>query len=115
MVASDDDDLCPLCAGPLGVGEPIDVCRGCAHGLAATGGIHVSRTAEFGAFTPGHGPAPGWAEASLQAGPIACAWCGKPQGQVKKLLSGGSVNICNECVALCADIMQAELGDGWRG
>jgi hypothetical protein len=44
-----------------------------------------------------------------------CTWCGKDGGAVRKLLGNGTVSICNECVALCADVMDAELGDGWRG
>jgi ATP-dependent Clp protease ATP-binding subunit ClpX len=48
------------------------------------------------------------------AAPDACSWCGKPGTAVKKLLGNGTVAICDECVALCADVMDAELGDGWR-
>ena len=29
-------------------------------------------------------------------------------------VSGGGANICDECVALCAEILEAELGPGWR-
>jgi hypothetical protein len=41
----------------------------------------------------------------------ACCWCNKIAGNVKKLLSQGSYHICNECVALCADVLRMELGD----
>jgi len=44
----------------------------------------------------------------------ACSWCGKSESAAKKLLSNRGAHICNECVALCADIMSAELGDDWR-
>ena len=42
---------------------------------------------------------------------IACTWCGRSAEKVRKLLSHGKVNICNECVALCAEIMAVESGD----
>jgi len=34
--------------------------------------------------------------------------------QVKKLLGRGGVALCDECVSLASDIMEAELGSGWR-
>ena len=38
--------------------------------------------------------------------PIRCSFCGKEQGQVRKLVKGPSgVFICDECVAACADIL----------
>lgn len=40
-----------------------------------------------------------------------CCWCSKTAADVKKLLSQGSYHICNECVALCADVLRMELGD----
>ncbi|MDO4745146.1 MAG: ATP-dependent protease ATP-binding subunit ClpX [Bacillota bacterium] len=39
---------------------------------------------------------------------LRCSFCGKPQGQVKRLISGSGVYICNECIALCSDILEAE-------
>lgn len=39
---------------------------------------------------------------------LRCSFCGKPQSQVKKLVSGSGVYICNECVALCQEIIEAE-------
>lgn len=39
---------------------------------------------------------------------LLCSFCGKPQEEVKKLVSGPSVNICEECVALCNDIVEEE-------
>lgn len=35
-----------------------------------------------------------------------CSFCGKPYGQVKRLFSGHESYICNECVVLCADLLQ---------
>ena len=43
-----------------------------------------------------------------------CAWCGKLEHEVKKLLGRGGIALCNECVSLCSDILDAELGDRWR-
>ncbi len=37
-----------------------------------------------------------------------CSFCGKTQKEVKKLIAGPSVYICNECVALCQEIIEDE-------
>ena len=43
---------------------------------------------------------------------ICCSFCGKSQNQVRKLLSGpGNVYICDECVDLCADILDEEFAE----
>ena len=39
---------------------------------------------------------------------IRCSFCGKPQSQVERLISGAGVYICNECVNLCSEILQSE-------
>jgi len=39
--------------------------------------------------------------------PQRCSFCGKPHGQVKRLFSGHESYICNECVALCSDLLHA--------
>ena len=39
---------------------------------------------------------------------IRCSFCGKPQSQVERLISGSGVYICNECIALCSDILASE-------
>lgn len=41
---------------------------------------------------------------------IRCSFCGKPQSQVKRLISGSGVYICNECISLCQEILDAEEG-----
>lgn len=45
---------------------------------------------------------------------LCCSFCGKSQKEVKKLIAGPSVYICDECIALCNDIITEELekGDG---
>jgi len=37
-----------------------------------------------------------------------CSFCGKPQKEVRKLIAGPSVHICDECVALCNDIISED-------
>ena len=44
-----------------------------------------------------------------------CSFCLKPNTQVAKLVAGHGVYICNECVALCGEIIQAELAAGPAG
>ena len=39
---------------------------------------------------------------------LTCSFCSKNQGEVKKLIAGPSVYICDECVDLCKDILQDE-------
>ena len=39
---------------------------------------------------------------------LRCSFCGKSQRQVKKLIAGPSAYICDECIALCADIVAEE-------
>ncbi len=40
---------------------------------------------------------------------LYCAFCGKSQHEVKKLIAGPSVFICDECIDLCTDIIQEEI------
>jgi ClpX C4-type zinc finger len=42
----------------------------------------------------------------LPSGPVLrCSFCNKTQRDVKKLISGPSVYICDECVAICVDVL----------
>ena len=41
---------------------------------------------------------------------VRCAFCGKTQDQVKRLIAGPGVYICDECVMLCNEIISEELG-----
>ena len=43
---------------------------------------------------------------------LRCSFCGKTQNQVKRLISGPNVCICNECVDLCQEIMDNEKVEG---
>ncbi len=44
---------------------------------------------------------------------LYCSFCGKSQHEVKKLIAGPSVFVCDECVELCNDIIREEVqGDG---
>lgn len=43
---------------------------------------------------------------------VRCSFCGKPQGHVRKLISGPSgVYICDECIEICSDIIMEEFDD----
>ena len=42
---------------------------------------------------------------------IRCSFCGKAQENVKKIVAGPGVYICDECVELCTSIIEAELYD----
>ena len=41
---------------------------------------------------------------------LSCSFCGKTQDQVRKLVAGQGVYICDECVELCAEIVEEEVG-----
>lgn len=43
---------------------------------------------------------------------LKCSFCGKDQDQVKKLVAGSGVYICNECIELCSEIVEEELAQG---
>ena len=42
---------------------------------------------------------------------LYCSFCGKSQHEVRKLIAGPSVYVCDECVDLCNDIIREELKD----
>ena len=42
---------------------------------------------------------------------LYCSFCGKSQHEVRKLIAGPSVFVCDECVELCNDIIRDEVGD----
>ena len=42
---------------------------------------------------------------------LKCSFCGKSQKQVRKLIAGPGVYICDECIELCNEIIEEELGD----
>ena len=101
---------CPLCRADVEPGAT--ECVACGATLVSAGGrVAVHVTAEFAVpqlptdVSEAAVPGPG-------AG--ACAWCGRSAGDVRKLLGSGPVAICEGCVALCVDILDAELGPGWR-
>ena len=43
---------------------------------------------------------------------LKCSFCGKSQKQVKKLIAGPGVYICDECIDLCNEIIEDELSEG---
>jgi ATP-dependent Clp protease ATP-binding subunit ClpX len=108
---------CLVCGGPLANARQVTMCAGCHGRLLVASTAMVATTGEFTAVSDEaaasvlEGAVAGGA---VQPAPTACTWCGKLADRVKKLLRGNDACICNECVALCADIMQAELGEDWR-
>lgn len=46
---------------------------------------------------------------------LYCSFCGKSQNEVRKLIAGPSVYVCDECVELCNDIIRDELLEDERG
>ena len=45
-----------------------------------------------------------------EKGQLKCSFCGKSQDQVRKLVAGPGVYICDECIKLCTEIVEEELG-----
>lgn len=47
---------------------------------------------------------------------LRCSFCGKPQSQVSRLVAGPDVYICDECIAICQDILnEGDRADGQTG
>jgi ATP-dependent Clp protease ATP-binding subunit ClpX len=46
---------------------------------------------------------------------LSCSFCGKSQKEVKKLIAGPTVYICDECIELCNDIIAEEYGQDESG
>jgi len=110
---------CPICRRQSEPANQIFVCAPCHGDLIARGQVALTSTAEFAAMTPARAAEilgrvePSDAEPTGTAG-ASCSWCGKAKKDARKILSNGNAHICEECVALCSDILTAELGDDWR-
>ena len=48
---------------------------------------------------------------SEEKGQLKCSFCGKTQDQVRKLVAGPGVYICDECIELCNEIIDEEIGE----
>jgi hypothetical protein len=46
---------------------------------------------------------------------LRCSFCGKRQGEVTKIISGGPASICNECVGICNEILKGEASGSSDG
>lgn len=106
---------CPICTQVLEGGELVMVCNHCHKALG--GGLSVNATGEF--RIPSSDEIDAHADPSPSTGERVhsvnvCSWCGKLEAQVKKLLGRGGVALCDECVSLCCDILDAELGNTWH-
>ena len=48
----------------------------------------------------------------IRDGKVRCSFCHKSEDQVRKLIAGPEgVFICDECIGICSEIMEEELGD----
>jgi hypothetical protein len=106
---------CPICSQALEGGELVMVCNGCHKALG--GGLAVGATGEFRVPSPAELLAHASDDTHIGErvhSVNVCSWCGKLEAQVKKLLGRGGVALCDECVSLCCDILDAELGETWR-
>ncbi|HET9620078.1 MAG TPA: ClpX C4-type zinc finger protein [Kofleriaceae bacterium] len=105
---------CPICRLALEGGELIMICTSCHKQLG--GGLAVNTTGEFRVPTDliEATEMPERAHAHPVHATHVCSWCGKLEHEVRKLLGRGGLALCDECVALCCDILEAELGGGWR-
>lgn len=45
---------------------------------------------------------------------LRCSFCGKPQDQVRRLIAGPNVYICDECIELCREIIEEEFEDSFE-
>lgn len=90
------------------------VCHPCHKALG--GGLDVNATGEFRVPTAAELVDHVETSPNLQRPNTTnvCSWCGKLEAQVKKLLGRGTAALCDECVSLASDIMEAELGQDWR-
>jgi len=53
-------------------------------------------------------------EVPYSSATAVCGYCGKSAGKVRKVIAGPLLAICDECVALCVEILDDEFGDDWR-
>src|SRR5205809_6656001 len=52
-----------------------------------------------------------WPFTKHPPGTLRCSFCNKHQNNVRKLIAGPGVYICDECIALCNDLIAEELGE----
>ena len=50
----------------------------------------------------------------LNKGLYICSFCGKDQSEVQQIITGPAVNICNECVDLCHEIILDKRRENYR-
>ena len=103
---------CPICTQPLEGGELVMVCSACHKGLGG-GAISLGATGEFKVPSEALIEAASAPPGERPTATNICAWCGKLEAEVKKLLGRGGVALCNECISLACDILDAEVGS-WR-
>lgn len=90
------------------------VCISCHQNLGGSR-LNVGSTGEFRVPTPEMIAEAAAAEPGERPHATGtCAWCQKGESDVMKLIGRHGTSLCNECVSLASDIMDAELGDTWR-
>ncbi len=52
--------------------------------------------------------------AKIEDKQLRCSFCGKPQDQVRRLIAGPNVYICNECIELCQEIIEEEFVESYE-
>ncbi|HVV87529.1 MAG TPA: ClpX C4-type zinc finger protein [Kofleriaceae bacterium] len=109
---------CPVCRATIPAGPVAGACPACGTRLPHGGVGRLSGSMPVihatGEFMVPELP-PSASDAAIATDPAgSCSWCGRAGDQVRKLLGTGAVAICDGCVALCVDILDAELGPGWR-
>ena len=88
------------------------ICHACHSGLGG-GALSLGATGEFKVPSDMLVEAAGAQAGEQPTATNICAWCGKLEAQVKKLLGRNDVALCNECISLACDILDAEVG-AWR-
>ena len=58
--------------------------------------------------------ADGLAGASALELAAGCSFCAKSRQDVRRLIAGPGVYVCDECVALCVEILEEQIGENWR-
>lgn len=53
-------------------------------------------------------------EVKYSSATAVCGYCGKPAAKVRKVIAGPLLAICDECIALCVELLDDEFGDDWR-
>jgi hypothetical protein len=122
LIGANEDLKCILCSKPVGDaklvnGIRVNVCKSCIELRAST--LPSTSASESG---PVSEPPPVPEYVPIDSRPanfqsprkdhrtsLSCSFCGKSQRDVKKLIAGPGVCICDECTGLCSEIFAEEI------